>query len=427
MNMKINKFLVSAYILAVIISVFLVSCCFYPETFQKENQTGENYQTEEAEEVGEGEEAETIEEETIPDEFTGMPSSSVISKIEVPGQAIDVDVSGNYAYLTNDLGVLYIINIKDKKDPKIIGKCPDIDSANIVIVKDSYAYISYTEWENEDNIVFTKCGFKIIDISDMEHPEVIGNYDTSEDNKKSVYGMYVEGDYAYISSSVFGDSKEVSSLEIIDIGDKKNPEMVGSCTVNGSPSSLWAGGNFIYMDINIYDWEKKEYTENSSLKIIDVKDKSNPVVISSVSVLPNCWGIYVKEDFAYISSNTYDEKNEKYTKSMLQVVDIKDPADPKTLGICEIVGGAWEIDSTGNFIYVSSLSGGLYTVDISDCENPTIADSLNTSGASYDITISGNYGYIADGFNGLVIIGLSGESPKKDKHYRENEQFSAAY
>ena len=35
--------------------------------------------------------------------FSGNPQNHKISSITVPGQAIDVDISGNYAYLTNDL------------------------------------------------------------------------------------------------------------------------------------------------------------------------------------------------------------------------------------------------------------------------------------------------------------------------------------
>ena len=129
-----------------------------------------------------------------------------------------------------------------------------------------------------------------------------------------------------------------------------------------------------------------------------------------------CWGVYAKDDFAYISSNIYDEESEKYTKSTFQIVDIKDPTNPKALGMCKIAGGAWEIDSVGNFIYVSSLSGGLYAIDVSNGKDPAVADSLNTSGSSYDITISGNYGYIADGFNGFVIVELSGSLPKNNRY-----------
>ncbi|MFZ3386079.1 MAG: hypothetical protein WA120_02770 [Candidatus Hydromicrobium sp.] len=45
------------------------------------------------------------------EEFSGIPNSFLISKLKISGQAIDVDISDNYAYLTNDLGVLYVIDV----------------------------------------------------------------------------------------------------------------------------------------------------------------------------------------------------------------------------------------------------------------------------------------------------------------------------
>jgi len=398
-------------------TALLLSGCFFGTSHDEELNAGSSSQLE-GEVKPEKKSAE-------PDEFTGVPDACIVSKIKVPGQAIDVDVSGGYAYLTNDLGILYVVNIEDRESPFIVGKCPGINSANIVIVKDSYAYVSYTEWEKEQDKVFTKCGFKIIDISDAEHPEVVGDYDTSENNEKTVYGMYIYGNYAYINSSTYQDNKEESKLEVVDISDKKNPKMIGFCKIKGSLSNLYVSGNFAYICSNIFDYEKKEYTEESFLTVVDISDKKNPEVVSSAKVLPNCWAIYVSGDFAYISSNVWDMKNDKYTKSTFQVVDIKDSLNPTTLGDCNIPGGAWEIDFAGSFIYVSSLTGGLFAVDVSDSKNPIIVNKLDTRGTSYDITISGNHGYIADGFEGLLIVKLSDETSGKNGIYADNSTNSA--
>ncbi|GAI15378.1 unnamed protein product, partial [marine sediment metagenome] len=134
-------------------------------------------------------------------------------------------ISGNYAYLTNDLGVLYVIDVKDKENPSIVGKCKGINSANIVIVKDDYAYISYTELTRDDDEDYTTvCGFYIVDIKEKEDPELIGNYNTGENNKKSVYGLFIEDDYAYINTTVENENGEISKLEIVDLLIKRNPE-----------------------------------------------------------------------------------------------------------------------------------------------------------------------------------------------------------
>ena len=38
--------------------------------------------------------------------FSGIPDSYITGNINISGQAIDINISGNYAYLTNDLGIL---------------------------------------------------------------------------------------------------------------------------------------------------------------------------------------------------------------------------------------------------------------------------------------------------------------------------------
>ena len=388
-------------VLVIISSLYLTSCCYRLLTIDRSSKDKETVDVE---------------------EFSGIPNSYLVSKLKVPGQAIDVDISGNYAYLTNDLGVLYVIDIKDKENPSIIGKCPGINSANIIIVKDDYGYISYTEWTSDDIEAYTVCGFYIVDIKEKEDPKLIGNYNTGENNKKSVYGLFIEGDYAYINTTVENENGEISRLEIVDVSKKGNPEIVGAYDVEGLPSSIWVKDSLAYININFYDYKKREYIDDSKLLIMDIKDKKNPKIIGSCTISSNAWSIYVLENYAYISSCKMDEENEKYIESILQIVDIGELSDLKTSGNCEIPGGAWEMDTAGGFIYISSLSGGIYAVGVTDSDRPVIVDSLKTSGNSYDITIKGNYGYIADGFEGLAIVELSGRSREKEKLYTDKDQ-----
>ena len=86
-----RKLIVTIIILVIISSLYLTSCCFRLFTIERSSKDEETVDVE---------------------EFSGIPNSYLVSKLKVPGQAIDVDISGNYAYLTNDLGVLYVIRYK---------------------------------------------------------------------------------------------------------------------------------------------------------------------------------------------------------------------------------------------------------------------------------------------------------------------------
>ncbi len=404
-HINLARSLFTTLILIIILSLMLTACCYFPfdiRSKSSEKEDSENYE-------------QSIKEE----DFEGIPNSLLLSDLKISGQAIDLDVSGNYAYVTNDLGILYVVDIENKKDPFIVGKCCGVDSANIVIVQDDYAYISYTDFINNEE-VYTNCGFYVVNIEKKDNPELVGNYNTGEHNRKSVYGLFIEDNYAYINTSIEGEDFDASSFEIIDISNKVLPELVCSYELEGIPSNIWIEDDTAYININFYDYEKNEYTENSSLTIIDIKEKENPIILSSSRILSRAWGIYLLDNYIYVSTCRMDEESDKYTDSLIQAVNIEDPYNPEAYGNCKIPGGAWELGTAGGFIYVSSLSGGIYAVDISDNNNPVIIDNLKTGGSSYDITTAGNNGYIADGFEGLAIISLSEKYSSKENLYTGN-------
>ncbi len=347
-------------------------------------------------------------------EFKGTSDSSIIANLPVPGQAIDVDISGNYAYLTSDLGIFYVIDISDKNNPVIKGKCKTTESSNIVIVKGEYAYISYTNFTYEDNDFYTRCGFYIVNVSDKSNPGLIGNYDTGENNRKSVSGLFIEGNYAYIETSL-EEQDNLSYIEIVDISEKENPEILNKYEIDGIATNIWVENDIGFINANFYEYGEDSFADESRLIVIDLKDKNNPEVIDYCMVNSNSCSIYLIDNYACISSWKWDKNYENYTDSMFQIVDIENLDDLKILGECEVPGGAWEMDFGGGFIYVSGLSGGIYAINLEDKTSPFIVDSLKTGGTSYDITINGNYGYIADGFEGLNIVELLGNYEASDR------------
>jgi hypothetical protein len=360
------------------------------------------------------------------------PKASIISNLKISGQAIDLKVSGNYLYVTNDLGYLYIVDIKDKLSPKVIGKCAGIDAANIVFIEGDYAYVSYSKYDFKTEDLKVDYGFKIVDIKNKEQPKVIGTWGgQSIKADKSVHGMFIKGDYALLSLVSIEEDGSTGTFQIVDIKNKSNPVSLGSLDFKGSVNAVWSAGDYACLSIISYDAntdttspDTEGLKGSSYLKIIDIKDKKKPVVTGSCEVLTASWGLYTDENFAYLSNNNYDSATKKYYDSSLQIVDIKDKKSPKTVGSCQIKGGAWEIDFKDDYLFVSNLDGGFDILDVKDKQKPVIIDSIKTKGATYDIEVSGMYGYLADGFEGLSIFKLetsanlsdqSGENIKNNK------------
>jgi len=388
-------YIIPAYIIIFFILILQVSCCFCFDL-----KSDEQVSVEETTDTG-------------------------AAGVKIIGQAIDVKVQGDYAYLTNDLGMLYVIDVRDKENPAVVGRCTGIDSANIVMLDGDYAYVSYTSWmstdettdgqegqEKENKELLSVCGFKIIDIKDKKNPQVAGDFISGKNENKSVQGLVIDGDYAYLNSTKLLLDSADSRLEIIDIKNKNNPKLVGFCNIDGQPNGLFVRDNYAYINNVYFDFKIKEYSGRSSFIVVDVKDKKKPEVVSSCEVPANSWSVYVKDNFAYLTSNLLDEETKKYKDSMLQIVDISNPLKPLPAGSCSTTGGAWEMDMRDNFLFVSSLEGGINTVDVSDSQNPVVVSIFKTSGISYDIAVSGDYGYIADGFGGLSIIELGIKEPE---------------
>ncbi|MBM3712078.1 MAG: hypothetical protein FJW56_01365, partial [Actinobacteria bacterium] len=394
-------YIIPLFVIIFFILISQVSCCFcfdpkyWTQGTGKENAEGEI--TSELTSIYETETAETTAEISTPLE---KPDLQVVSILKIPGQAIDVKAQGGYAYLTNDLGMLFVILVRDKENPKIVGKCTGINSANIVILQKGYAYVSYTEWispdetadspsesEQENVEILSVCGFKIIDIKDKKNPRVVGDFISGKNENKSVQGLIVDGDYAYLNSTKMLLDSEESRLEIIDIKDKSNPELLSFCNIDGQPNGLFVQGDYAYINNVYYDFKIKEYSGRSSFIVVDIKDKKKPAVVGSCEVPANSWSVYVKDKFAYLTSSLINEETKKYRESMLQVVDISNPLKPLQAGSCSIAGGAWEIDMKDNFLLISNNEGGISAVDVSDSMNPGVVSILKTRGNSYDIAV----------------------------------------
>ena len=184
------------------------------------------------------------------------------------------------------------------------------------------AYVSYTEWIAGERDYYTECGFKIVDISDKEDPEVIGDYMSGKQNKKSIFGLYIDNGYAYCNTTTFDTGSERNTLEIVDISDKTSPLMVGELELDGSPANVTVSENTAFININHYDYDQDQYSDNSELVLVDISDKEKPVVKDSLKVPANSWGIFQQNNIICLSSHFSEddeyEESEEYEDSTVE-------------------------------------------------------------------------------------------------------------
>ncbi|MGA1790877.1 MAG: C13 family peptidase, partial [bacterium] len=190
----------------------------------------------------------------------------------LPGYAEDVAVDGNYAYITD--GDFHIINISNKQDPQIVGKC-DILMARYVVVAGDYAYVASTYTEGYDKI----SSLRIIDISDKNNPQIMGTCDAPV----YIKDMIIENDYIYLADGNGG-------FQIVDIRDKTHPSPLGSCSTPGYAEGIAIAGSHAY----ISDW-------GSGVQIIDISDPNTPKIVGSHNTPGTARDIAIAGEYVYVA------------------------------------------------------------------------------------------------------------------------------
>ena len=385
-----------------------------------------------------------------------VPSTPVIEAVFYISSAMDVSVSGVYAYVAAVYGVAVVnidpANFTDDVDVlSSVATCQYNDSqtkAFTVAADGNYAYIGDLD-----------LGLVILDISDPEsinNNSVIGQYDT---DAQGVYSLYLDdtaGKNIYI-----GDCRK--GLQKIDVTDPANTALLADVKNTGTP----ADADDVYVDTatsyvftvdddassgeikeglriffaivsedyvsfllkgffptdgeatSLYFYDGLIYLADGSggLKIINpgLPEKSaevvNPSLTAGLAIADgNVNGVFVKKDddthtYAYLAAGS----------GGLKVIDVSDPATPVLVG--EIAGAdvydARKVDVKGDFAFVADGDNGIKTVNIADKTAPVLADTYyvgdsddldDVPGCAGDVSVVGTLIYGAFNNEGLHVI-----------------------
>lgn len=174
----------------------------------------------------------------------------------------DLSVDAGRAYLAAwGYGVL-VVDLADPAAPAELGRFA-FPFASAIEAHGDRVYASST----------TNGGFfRILDVSDPSQPQELGSLVTSQ-----TYDLTVRGNYAFLADGAdFGDG----GLRVVDVSNPAAPALVGQDT--GCPYAMGidasADGNTVYIAC------ASNETFGNELRIVDVTDKANPLVIGSYTL-----------------------------------------------------------------------------------------------------------------------------------------------
>ncbi|MFH1422925.1 MAG: PKD domain-containing protein [Planctomycetota bacterium] len=159
---------------------------------------------------------------TITANFVSIINPILIGSYDMQGEAKNVYVKGNYAYVIDWDSGLLIIDISDPSNPTLSGSY-NKQHIESVCVSGNYAYLTDSS------------ALQILNISDTSNPILVGSYNTPGQS----VSVYLSGNYAYVSDFL--------GLRIFNISDPLNATLAGSYDTLGSAWYTYVNGNYAYV------------------------------------------------------------------------------------------------------------------------------------------------------------------------------------
>ncbi len=342
------------------------------------------------------------------------PAAPEVEAVSYITGAMDVSVSGNYAYIACGGYGLAVVNVDpnnftpEKDILPAVGYCQydDTSSKAVSVVTDGgYAYIGDVD-----------LGFLVADISSPESIDdycLIGQY---YDDAQGAYRLSLDS----VNHVVYvGDCRK--GLQKIDISDPTHPALLADIDDTGTPADA---DTVVIDDKSSYaftaDDDPTIGTMKEGVRIFFAVVSEDYVTYLLKGMLPTdgeANDIYSFGDYLYVADGS---GGLKIIDPGLSVVDeegnrdTSGPVNPFLKGSCGFTGTANGVfvkddDDNHTYAYVAAGTGGLKVIDVSDPTSPNMVGEISGADVSdaRKVTVKGDYAFIADGDNGLKVVYMS--------------------
>ncbi len=272
---------------------------------------------------------------TVQVTVTSFPPTA-LSFISIPGFANNVDVSGNIAYVAAGSTGLQVVDVSDRRSPRIIGSLDTPGNANDVRVIGNRVYIADGS-----------AGLRIIDVTNPAVPALLGALDTPGEANDVV----VAGNLAYVADGPAG-------LQIIDVSDPVVPRLIGTLDTPGFARGVDVSGNLAVI------------ADGNSLRIVDVSSPSSPVARGSLTTT-DARDLTVEGTIAYLADFS----------GSFKTIDFSTPTAPRLLATTtQALGGILtDVAKVREFIFGADVFfvNGVPIVNVNDPATPSVRARLD--------------------------------------------------
>lgn len=263
-------------------------------------------------------------------------SPAALSFVSIPGFANNVDVSGNFAYVAAGSAGLQVVDVTDRRAPRVVGSLDTPGNANDVRVVGERVYVADGS-----------AGLRVIDVSTPSSPRLLGAFDTAGEANDVV----VVGSRAYVAGGAAG-------LQIIDVSDPQAPALLGTLDTPGVARGVDVSGNVAVV------------ADGGSVRTIDVGNPASPSALGSVSTT-DARDLTVDGSFAYVADNT----------GSLRVIEFTTPSAPQLRGsTTQTLGGIlMDVAKAREFVFGADVFfvNGVPIVNVANPVAPVVRARLD--------------------------------------------------
>jgi len=308
-------------------------------------------------------------------DLSSLTGNRVIAQVDIPYEdpnyneifgwgATGIALTDTLALVTVRIGGLYVFNISDPRNPRLIGSNTQETWLMDVCIKDTLAFV--TQYNRNLNNAFI-----VYSIADPANPRII-----------STVASLSHGMRFAIRDTIACIARRYAGVTAINIADPANPVVLGTLSLNDAQNvTLYPSGETLYAFIANLD----------NLVIANFSNPANPYEITTVNVR---------------STADYIEGNRLYHQALAGAVlyDITYPYNPRLDTFYLYLGNPYYLQVEGDYAYIYDSYGCLRVLDITHPDDITeisyysrFLDSIPSNAQIVDIggmMIKDDYAYL---------------------------------
>jgi hypothetical protein len=289
---------------------------------------------------------------------------SVVSDIPSLGEALDIDIVGSTAWVTDGSTALVALDISTPTMPARVGAA-FVARPFCSVIEGDYAYVAS---------IYLESAFDVVDISDRTNPVVVG---TVPDFAYSV----TPRELAKFGNYVYSDT---DPMLVYDVSDPAAPVVAGEVAVRDRPGGIAVHGGNLYLP------------SDAGLTVFDLTNPAAPVELDHVQTSRPNDTIVFMGDYAFTGNNT----------SGMTAWNIATPSNLGIVSTTPVGLFVGHVALDGTTLYAQGRGDGPFRLpkvtilDVTDPANPVVTGELFSAVRTME-----PYGdYLLGGQGGLSIL-----------------------